>query len=1213
VKVRRHSGALSRLLRLVLCSALILSLMPITAWAAPPTGQVVADSASSVATATANATSISFAHTTGSGSNSLMLVGISWNCGSTTRTVDAVRFTPAGGSPIDLTLVKKQQAGTQLRYAAIYSLLAPPAATVGTVSVTFSGAVSNGIVAGAVCFAGVDQVSTLGIAAGAGSPSQSTTPGVTLTGLVGDELVFDTVFMGASSAAQTLTPGSGQTQLWTGITSNTRSAVSTEQATGSSVTMSWTAASTGYWAIAAVPINPAAPVVTHQLSIDSSPTAGGTTTPPAGSHTYPEGEAVSISASPNPGYLFDYWSGDVTDPAAVTTTVTMDADKAVTANFVAEEYTLTAEVDGNGTVSKTPDQATYHYGDVVELNAVPDAGWVFTGWSGDLSSGLTPQALTITGDSTVTAHFAPYERAPLALDGAASAATGAAGVSSVSFRHSTGTGTDRLMLVGISWNCGTTDRTVAFATFTPEHGSPMPLAEEFTQLGVNASANPRYSAIYSLLDPPRNVTGTVTVTFSGTVSNGIVAGAANFAGVDQADPLGVPSGDTSTSGQAPTVTLTGLAGDEIVFDNVFQGASDSSQILTAGDGQTGLWNALVSNNRSASSIEQAAGDSVTMSWEAASAAVWAIAAVPINPVPPIDIAGATVAPIPDATYTGSAITPTVTVTMGTTTLVEGADYTVGYGDNTNVGTATVTITGIGDYAGTTSATFAIVKATPDVTWPSASAITLGQALSASGLTGGTHSVPGSFDFVDPTIVPSSAGTYTADVAFTPDDAANYHSVSGTVEVTVVEGTVENAEIPSITVQPSDVTVELGQPAELSITATVSRGTLSYAWYATGADVNSGGSLVSGDSSATFSPPTTVLGVTYYYCVVTNTDNAASGAKTAYIVSDAAKVEVEALDIADATVAPIPDQTYTGAAITPTVTVTMGPDTLVEDTDYTLSYANNTNVGTATVTITGIGDYDGTTDADFAIVKATPDVTWPSASAITLGQALSASLLTGGTNSVPGTFAFATPSFVPLVAGPYDALVTFTPSDSANYNSVSGTATVQVDPLPPTDIASATVAPISDKTYTGAAITPTVTVTLGLDTLVPGVDYTVGYANNTYAGKATVTVTGIGAYDGTATATFRIVPKKSAITKLTAGTHKFTASWKKHSHAGGYQVAYSRYKTKSFKYAPRTTKSSKTVTKLKTGVRYYVKVRAYKTIDGKRCYGKWSTVKSVKVK
>ena len=74
----------------------------------------------------------------------------------------------------------------------------------------------------------------------------------------------------------------------------------------------------------------------------------------------------------------------------------------------------------------------------------------------------------------------------------------------------------------------------------------------------------------------------MTVTFSGAVSNGIVAGAADFAGVDQSDPLGtaVGAGSPDNADTALGVDLTGLNGDELVFDNVFAGATDSTQTLT---------------------------------------------------------------------------------------------------------------------------------------------------------------------------------------------------------------------------------------------------------------------------------------------------------------------------------------------------------------------------------------------------------------------------------------------------------------------------------------------------------------------------------------------------------------------------------------------------------------------------------------------------------
>ena len=83
----------------------------------------------------------------------------------------------------------------------------------------------------------------------------------------------------------------------------------------------------------------------------------------------------------------------------------------------------------------------------------------------------------------------------------------------------------------------------------------------------------------------------------------------------------------------------------------------------------------------------------------------------------------TISDIPEQTRTGSAIEPTLEITDGETTLTLGTDYTIEYSDNTNVGTASVTITGIGNYSGTITKTFAINKATPTVTAPTANTLT----------------------------------------------------------------------------------------------------------------------------------------------------------------------------------------------------------------------------------------------------------------------------------------------------------------------------------------------------------------------------------------------------------------------------------------------------------------------------------------------------------
>ena len=117
-------------------------------------------------TATGTAATLSFCHWTGTGTNRLMLVGVSWNANTTVTPLISITFTPTGGSPIPLSLVITQQSSWLLRSSAIYSLVNPPIGQSGTVLVTFSGAVGNGVVAGATNFAGVDMTTPLGPAKG---------------------------------------------------------------------------------------------------------------------------------------------------------------------------------------------------------------------------------------------------------------------------------------------------------------------------------------------------------------------------------------------------------------------------------------------------------------------------------------------------------------------------------------------------------------------------------------------------------------------------------------------------------------------------------------------------------------------------------------------------------------------------------------------------------------------------------------------------------------------------------------------------------------------------------------------------------------------------------------------------------------------------------------------------------------------------------------
>ena len=112
-----------------------------------------------------------------------------------------------------------------------------------------------------------------------------------------------------------------------------------------------------------------------------------------------------------------------------------------------------------------------------------------------------------------------------------------------------------------------------------------------------------------------------------------------------------------------------------------------------------------------------------------------------------------------------------------------------------------------------------------------------------------------------------------------------------------------------------------------------------------------------------------FGVTYANNInVGNADVTVKGKGDFRMFASKAKFTIVTKNISAVTVAPIADQPYTGTAVTPEITVTDGIKVLHEGTDYTVTYANNVNEGTATATITGIGNYSGTATTNFQISK-----------------------------------------------------------------------------------------------------------------------------------------------------------------------------------------------------------------------------------------------------
>ncbi|MBR1763379.1 MAG: leucine-rich repeat domain-containing protein [Eubacterium sp.] len=177
--------------------------------------------------------------------------------------------------------------------------------------------------------------------------------------------------------------------------------------------------------------------------------------------------------------------------------------------------------------------------------------------------------------------------------------------------------------------------------------------------------------------------------------------------------------------------------------------------------------------------------------------------------------------------------------------------------------------------------------------------------------------------------------------------------------------------------------------------------------------------------------------------------------------------------------------------------------------------------------------------------------------------------------------------------------------------------IEIPKLKKTSLAKATVSGIKNKTYTGKALTQSVTVKLGSKTLKKGTDYKITYTNNKSVGKATLKITGINAYSGTISKTFKINPKGTTLSKVTAGSKSFTATWKKQAtQTTGYQIQYST--SSKFKNAKTVTvkknKTTKTtVKKLKAKKKYYVRIRTYKTVSGTKYYSAWSATKTVTTK
>jgi hypothetical protein len=149
-----------------------------------------------------------------------------------------------------------------------------------------------------------------------------------------------------------------------------------------------------------------------EYSLIISASAGGTTSPESGAYPYIIGTPVDVSAVADTGYIFSHWSGDVPSGHEYDNpvTITANADKSITANFVPEiiQYTLDISAGLGGTTDPSPGVYGYDSGASVDIEAIPDSGYKFSNWTGGIPTGQeidNPITIAIDGNKTIMASF----------------------------------------------------------------------------------------------------------------------------------------------------------------------------------------------------------------------------------------------------------------------------------------------------------------------------------------------------------------------------------------------------------------------------------------------------------------------------------------------------------------------------------------------------------------------------------------------------------------------------------------------------------------------------------------------------------------------------------------------------------------------------------------------------------------------------------------
>jgi polygalacturonase len=387
---------------LPLKAVVILLAIVLCGFVAPVSAQISLNSVSS-AKVSGNS-SLSWNHTLASGTNRVVIIEVASNNASTTcgagtvQSVSSVTFNGVAATAVPNSIACNHSSTLVAQTQLFYLTETLPASGSYAVSVKTTGTTS-GIEAGVIALNGVAQGAPEALAIN--STTGSTTISTSITTKTNGAWVVD-VF--GNGGASTTTAGSGQTQQWN-LKGNATGAGSTvAMSTAGARTMSWTAGTAYPEAQTVASFAPSGGVTNYTLT--TNVVGSGTIAANPSGGTYASGTVVTLTATPLGGWVFAGWSGDLSG-ATNPSNITMTANKSVTATFTqtTQNYTLTTNVVGSGTITLNPSGGTYASGTVVTVTATPNSGYTFSGWSGALSGTTNPANITMNANQSVTATF----------------------------------------------------------------------------------------------------------------------------------------------------------------------------------------------------------------------------------------------------------------------------------------------------------------------------------------------------------------------------------------------------------------------------------------------------------------------------------------------------------------------------------------------------------------------------------------------------------------------------------------------------------------------------------------------------------------------------------------------------------------------------------------------------------------------------------------